>query len=327
MTVALHLFRRRLFFAFLIRIGGHKPPLHLNRHAANQWARRCRRVLPIILMRYALPLILTLALLFTLQNLALRAVGGRTAKSESNFFSSMGRIQAGATGRANVMMLGSSITGRLPDKAQGYAGWANMGCDGGSAVDALRAMDEGILPTARLLVIEANTLQLALNTKPTEIGQAMRKPWFKVGMELPALSAYARPAAFFYSKLLERRTGGFELQTGEDLGVTSRPERVNGLPKAGLTVRQLELINEVRGILERLKTKDIEAIIVWLPPARGDNSPPPPWIQEMSHRCGIPYWDLGQQAIPGTITLTDGVHMAAPSAARTMKSLGKAIGH
>jgi hypothetical protein len=274
-------------------------------------------------MSYALPLLITLATCFGLQTLALRAVGGRTAKSESNFFSSIGRIQAGATGKAEVMLLGSSITGRLPDQAQGYDGWANMGCDGGSAVDVLRAMDEGILPGAPLLVIEANTLQLALKEKPTEIAAAMRGPWFKVGLNAPCLAAYARPAAFFYSKLLARRIGEFELQTGEDLRVTNRPEMVNKQPEAELTTRQLELIKEVRCILARLKAKGSKSVIVWLPPARGDNSPPAPWILEMARQCGIPYWDLGQQAAPGTVTLTDGVHMAAPSAARTMVSLMK----
>lgn len=276
-------------------------------------------------MRYALPFLLTLALLFALQTLTLRAVGGRTAKSESNFFSSVGRIQAGTTGKVDAMMLGSSITGRLPDKAQGYAGWANMGCDGGSAVDALRAMDAGILPTAPLLVIEANTLHLALNPEPSEIGQAMCKPWFKVGMELPALSAYARPAAFFYSKLLEKRTGGYDLEASEDLGITSQPEIVPTQPEAALTTRQLELISEIRELLSRLKAKGSKTILVWLPPARRDNSPPPPWILEMARQCSIPYWDLGQQAAPETVTLTDGVHMTASSAARTMRSLGKVM--
>lgn len=274
-------------------------------------------------MHYTLVLVLTLTACFAAQIFALRAVGGRTNKSESNFFSSIGRIQAGASGKVDAMILGSSITGRLPDKAQGFDGWANMGCDGGSAVDALRAMDEGILPTAPLLVIEANTLQLALNTKPTEIGQAMRKPWFKVGMELPPLSAYARPAAFFYSKLLERRTGGFDIEPGKDLGVTSMPLMVNQLPTVELSVRQLELIKEVRLILVRLKARGSEAVIVWLPPARGDHSPPPPWILEMARQCAIPYWDLGQQAAPETVILTDGVHMTASSAARTVNSIMK----
>jgi hypothetical protein len=272
-------------------------------------------------MRYTLTLVITLALLFALQVYALHLSGGRTAKSESNFFSSIGRIQAGAQGKPEVMVLGSSITGRLPDRAQGFDGWANMGCDGGSAVDALRAMDEGNLPTAPLLVIEANTLQLPLEFPVTEIGQAMRKQWFEVGMKWPALSAYARPSAFFYSKLLERRIGGFNLKSGEDLGVTSKPMIVDKQPATGLTSAQQVLIKEVRGILERLKAKGSEAVIVWLPPARGDNSPPAPWIMAMARQCGIPYWDLGQQAMPGTVTLTDGVHMAAPSAARTMQSM------
>lgn len=275
-------------------------------------------------VRYLPLLLLTLATCFAAQSFALRSVGGRTAKSESNFFSSLGRIQAGAQGKAEVMVLGSSITGRLPDRAQGYAAWANMGCDGGSAVDVLRAMDQGILPNAPWLVIEANTLQLALSERPTEIGVAMRQPWFRVGMAMPSLSAYARPSAFFYSKLMERRTGGFGTRTVEDLGVTSQPELVKPQPERTLTARQLDVITEVRGILSRLKAKDSKAVIVWLPPARGDHSPPVPWILEMARQCGVSYWDLGQQAAPGTVTLTDGVHMAAPSAARTMMSLMEA---
>jgi hypothetical protein len=277
-------------------------------------------------VRYALTLALTLAALFSLQGYALHLSGGRTAKSESNFFSSIGRIQAGAQGKPEVMLLGSSITGRLPDRANGFHGWANMGCDGGSAVDALRAMDSGILPNAPLLVIEANTLQLALDAKPTEIGKAMRKPWFKVGMEFPSLSAYARPAAFIYSKLLEKRIGGFDPNDLDDLGAKGLPMMVNSPPKAALTARQMELIAEVRGILERLRTKGSKAVIVWLPPARRDNSPPADWILAMARQCGIPYWDLGQHTAPGAVILTDGVHMAAPSAARTMRSMNKVIG-
>jgi len=277
-------------------------------------------------MRYFLIISLTLVACFSMQTLALRAVGGRTTKSESNFFSSIGRIQAGAQGEAKVMLLGSSITGRLPDRAQGVAGFANMGCDGGSAVDALRAMDAGILPTAPWLIIEANTLQLALDEKPTEIGQAMRQPWFKVGLKTPSLSAYARPAAFFYSKLLARRIGGFGTVSPEtDLGVESRPRQVLDSPARTITPRQDALIEEITAIIDRLRAKGCQAMIVWLPPARGNGSVAPPWILEMARRSQVPYWDLGQEAAPGTVALTDGVHMAAPSAARTVASLVKGI--
>jgi hypothetical protein len=276
-------------------------------------------------MRYALTLLLTLAVCFAAQSLALRASGGRFTKSESNFFSSLGRIQAGTKGKADAMVLGSSITGRLPDRAQGFPGWANMGCDGGSAVDALMAMDAGILPVAPKLVIEANTLQLALGGKPTEIGSAMKGRWFKVGMKVPSLSAYARPSAFFYSKLLERKIGGFDLTPGEDLGETSSPQPVPSPIEVELTPEQIKLIQKVSGIIGRLRERGSQAVIVWLPPARRDNSPPPAWILEMARQSSVPYWDLGQQAAAGTVTLTDGIHMSAPSAARTMVSLMKII--
>ncbi len=278
------------------------------------------------MVRYSLILGLTLSACFALQSLALRAVGGRTAKSESNFFSSIGRIQAAARGRSDVMFLGSSITGRLPDRAQGFEGTANMGCDGGSAIDALRAMDEGILPSAPLLVIEANTLQLALSEKPTEIGMAMKRPWFKVGIEVPAISAYARPAAFFYSKLLAGKIGGYAGTSGhDDLDVQSRPAPVTSHPSRPLSKRELALIDQVSGMLERLRRKGTEAVVVWLPPARKDGGDAPEWILELARRSSIPYWDLGQQAARDSVILTDGVHMDAPSAARTMRTLLAAL--
>lgn len=276
-------------------------------------------------MRYALTLLFTLALCFAAQAIALRVSGGRFAKSESNFFSSVGRIQAGADGKAETMVLGSSITGRLPDRAQGFSGWANMGCDGGSAVDALVAMDAGILPVAPQLVIEANTLQLALDGKPTEIGQAMKGTWFNVGMKVPALSAYARPSAFFYSKLLARKIGGFDLGPGEDLGVTSAPQPVLQIHQSDLTPEQGDLIQHVSGILGRLRERGSKAVMVWLPPARRDDSPPPAWILEMARRSNVLYWDLGQDVALGTVTLTDGVHMDASSAVRTVSTLRKGL--
>lgn len=276
-------------------------------------------------VRYTLILTLTLAALFALQGYALHLNGGRTIKSESNFFSSMGRIQAGAYGKADVMVLGSSITGRLPDRAQGFDGWANMGCDGGCALDALRAMDAGILPSATVLLIEANTLHLALDERPTEIGEAMHGHWFRVGMKWPQLSAYARPSAFLYSKLLARRTGSYALPDGEDLGAVTVPTPVSSMPTVALTPEQSRLIGETKNLLTRLSAQGCRAVIVWLPPARPDGSAPAPWILEMARQCGIPYWDLGQQAASGKVTLTDGVHMDAPSAARTMNSLQSAL--
>ena len=277
-------------------------------------------------MRYTLTLTIALALCFALQGLALRASGGRFNKSESNFFSSTGRIQAGTVGGPKIMALGSSITGRLPDRAQGFPGVANMGCDGGSAVDALRAMDQGILPIAPWIIIESNTLHLALTSEPTEISKAMRGQWFRAGMKFPCLSSYARPSAFFYSKLLAKRTGdtgAFNLTA--DLGIASKPAPPSVDAAVQLTAEQEALAAEINDIIHRLEAKGSRFLFAWLPPARSDGTPPPPWILETARRSRALWWDAGQEAAPGTVTLTDGVHMAAPSAARTTVSLLNAL--
>lgn len=277
-------------------------------------------------VKYLLIVVTSLVCLFLFQAFALKAVGGRTTKSESNFFSSVGRIQAGTVGAPKVMLLGSSITGRLPDRANGFKGFANMGCDGGSAVDVLRAMDSGILPIAPILVIEANTLPLALRPIPSEVGVAMRSTWFKVGMRYPALSAYARPAAFAYTILLSKKIGDYgDPHSEESLQLTSMPHELSDVPKGRIAAAEEALINELLPLLNRLKSRGSEVVFVWLPPARQGNSSPPLWIRSLISASGSLWWDLGNEASPGLVTLTDGVHMSAPSAGRTVISLRQGL--
>jgi hypothetical protein len=277
-------------------------------------------------MRYFTILMLTLAACFGVQALALRAAGGRTTKSESNYFSSLGRIQAGTVGKAQVMLLGSSITGRLPDRSQGFDGFANMGCDGGSAVDALRAMDQGLLPMAPVLVIEANTVHLALKRDPSEVGLAMESPWFQAGMRVPAVSAYARPSAFAYSRLLARKIGGFgDPAAAEDLQVPSRPARFTFSTAEPLATDERALIDELLPLLHRLQQRGCRTVFVWLPPGRPSGSPVPPWLATLVADSNSEWWDLGTEADPSLIVLTDHVHMSAPSAGRTMRTLVKGL--
>ncbi len=276
-------------------------------------------------MRYLFPFLFCLGSCFGLQAFALRAVGGRTVKSESNFFSSLGRIQAGTEGRPEMMLLGSSITGRLPDRAQGFERFANMGCDGGSAVDALRAMHRGILPTAPLLVIEANTLVRALNPRPSEIGLAMTRPWFRVGTHLPLLSAYARPSAFLYSKLLAGKIGDFgDPAGGNDLRVTSAPVSPD---HRNIMIEKDErrLVDELVPVIRKMEAKGTRVVVVWLPPARPENFPVPPWITALIAESGAEWWDLGNAADASLVSLTDGTHMSADSAARTVVSIRKGL--
>ncbi len=276
-------------------------------------------------MRYPLILAITLALCFAAQSLALHLSGGRFAKNESNFFSSIGRIQAGTVGKPEVMLLGSSITGRLPDRADGFEGFANMGCDGGSAVDALRAMDAGILPVAPVLVIEANTLSRALPAGSSEVEQAMRQSHFTLGMKVPALSAYARPAGFFYSKLLARRTGDFEDPTSdEDLRISSLPGLLEKDSSVKITEEEALLKKELLAITQRLEKRGSRILFVWLPPARIEKGIPE-WISQLIAESGSLWWDLGNDASHGLVELTDTVHMSSDSASRTAISLRKGL--
>jgi hypothetical protein len=273
------------------------------------------------IMRYIITLFVSLLSCILLQNYALKSSGGRFTKSESNFFSSVGRLQAGAVGKPHTILLGSSITGRLPDRAQGYDGFANMGCDGGSAMDTLEAMHSGILPIAPVLIIEVNTLQLAFGDHKSEISDAMRRLWFRVGMKIPILSAYARPSAYFYSKLLERKIGDFSIPSEDDLGVISAPKLFIDSTNDNLPQIQRDFIERFTSITHQMKNDGVSIFLVWLPPARSYAGDPPAWIVELARRTNIPYWDLGQEALPGKVILTDGIHMAASSAARTIHSL------
>lgn len=271
-------------------------------------------------MKYLATLTVSLILCFAAQALALRASGGRFTKNESNFFSSIGRIQAGAQEGLEVAFLGSSLTGRLPDRSHGYDGVANMGCDGGSAIDALRAIDRGILPAAPILVIETNTMIRAVDPTPSMIALAMERPWFRVGMEVPLLGAYARPSGFFYSILLAKKIGSFDTGDVPDLRVTSNPGPT-AEPERDWDDAKEALIAEIAEISKRLKARGITTVFIWLPPGRPEGQAPPGWKVAMAARSGSPWWDVGQHADRSLVQLTDGAHMAAPSAARTVRTV------
>lgn len=277
-------------------------------------------------MRYFTILMLTLAACFGVQALALRAAGGRTTKSESNYFSSLGRIQAGTVGKPEIMLLGSSITGRLPDRSQGFEGLANMGCDGGSAVDALRAMDKEFLPTAPILVIEANTVHLAMKQEASEVGAAMERPWFQAGMRVPSISSYARPSAFAYSQLLAKKIGGFgDPAADDDLRIASSPKPP--LPQAPepLATGEQALVDELAPLLKRLQNRGCRTIFVLLPAGRRSDTSLPAWLTTLVTESNSEWWDLATEVDPSLIVLTDHIHMSAPSAARTARTLMKGL--
>ncbi|MBK1827826.1 hypothetical protein [Haloferula rosea] len=270
-------------------------------------------------MRYLASLLFTAAILFSIQGYALWRADGRPGKNESNFFSSIGRIQAGIKIEPRVMLLGSSLTGRLPDESNGFEGVANLGCDGGSAADALRAIDRGRLPGAPLLIVEGNTLYKSAGAPPSEVAKALDGVWFSMGRRFPLLSAAARPSAFFYSALLESRVGAFDTTESMPLPVVSSP--VVPVSSADLDPDEVELVLELVDVISRLKVRGMVVEIVILPPGAPEGAPNVEVPRALARTADVRFWDLSRGLPEGAVKLTDGVHMDRESATATLRCL------
>lgn len=272
---------------------------------------------------YAIAFAVILAACFGAQTLALRLAGGRTVKSESNYFSSLARIQTRAVGGPEVMLLGSSMTGRLADRAAEIPGVANLGCDGGSAVVTLRAIDRGQLPAAPVILVEANTLSYALEDRGREIAAAIGSDWFKLGARIPNLGATARPTAFAYSWLMAKKDGPAHA-SDEGLPVSSKPAVLDPADAPALDPAAAALVEELSGIIRRLEARGSRVILFVLPP------PPKPGAQAelpraLAARTGTPWWDLNQNLPADAVRFTDGLHLDAPGAAKVLATLAGVV--
>lgn len=272
------------------------------------------------MFKYLAGFVVIFAACFGLQTVALRESGGKTLKSESNYFSSLARIQTESETNPKVMLLGSSMTGRLGDRAKKVAGFANLGCDGGSAMIVLKAMDAGLLPTAPMMVIEANTLPYALEKRGDDIGKAIHTDWFKLGLKNPNLGATARPTAFAYSWLIARKSDSGVASGNELLPITTTPAVLDPASAPHLDPAAESLVDEVSAIFKRLENKGCKLLLVNLP---GDPKDHPPKNIAIALACksGVPWWDLTEGLPDGAVAFTDGLHMDAPSAQKVMNTL------
>ena len=253
------------------------------------------------------------------QSLALRKSGGKTVKSESNYFSSIARIQTESQCKPRVMMLGSSMTGRLGDRAQHFDGVANLGCDGGGSVITLRAMDRGILPTAPLLIVEANSLAFELEGRGKEIGMALESHWFQTGIRHPNLGATARPTAFAYSWLMARSSGSITNNHQEFLPIRTKPSKLTMVSK--LSPEEEKLADELTGIFGRLREKGCEILLVMLPPGAPADSPQMRIPLAVAAKSGVRWWNLTEGLPPDSLGFSDGLHLDAESAQKVMLTL------
>jgi hypothetical protein len=276
-------------------------------------------------LRYLAGLLGMLAVCLGLQALALRMSGGKTLKSESNYFSSIARIQTESQGPPRIMMLGSSLTGRLGDRARHFDGVANLGCDGGSAVVSLRAMDQGILSVAPLLIIEANSLAFELEHRGKEIGQAINSHWFEAGIRIPALGATARPTAFAYSWLMARSSDSATQREQTFLPIITRPSILDPSAAPKLDSRETVVADEIAAIFGRLKKNGTKIMVVMLPPGAEADSAQSRIPIAVAAKSGVPWWDLTEKLPAGSVNYSDGLHLDAASAQKVMLSLMREI--
>lgn len=271
-------------------------------------------------MRYFLPLCSALAACFALQALALRAAGGSTRKGESNYFSSVARIQEATRGEPRVMLLGSSRTGRLPGRTRGAEGVANLGCDGASAVVALRAIARGELDPAPVLLIEGNTLYKAATEPDPGLAEAIASPWFGIGCRVPMLGATARPSSLIYNFLLERKHGSSPMPRTLPAPLT-RPIRIDPRASVPLGDREEDLVEELAGIVGKLRDSGVRILIHDLPPQAPGDSPNVRVSRELARRTGVPWWDLSGAVPEGSWHYTDGIHLDPASASWVLSLL------
>ena len=215
------------------------------------------------------------------------------------------------------------MTGRLPDRSQGFVGVANLGCDGSSAVDTLRAMDAGILPSAPVLIIEGNTLYRSVNAEPNEIARVMDSPWFNIGKHVQNLGATARPAAFVYSKLMAHKLGAGRQTATIEITPSNAPSIPIGSPPT-LSHAESLLIDELFALLSRLKNRGSKFIITVIPPGGNSDSASVRLPMALALKAQVPYWNIHHGLQEDTISYTDGIHMNPSSAATIMTLLSKA---
>jgi hypothetical protein len=129
----------------------------------------------------------------------------------------------------------------------------------------MRAIDKGILPLPPILVIEGNTLYREQGAGKSLVAEVMDSPWFSVGRKFPNLGATARPSAFAYSILLERKVG--RADEGERLPLPVPALAMIPPPDAEpMPEKASAVIAELTAITERFRERGCRMLIVQLPP-------------------------------------------------------------
>jgi hypothetical protein len=265
-----------------------------------------------------------LLLCFGLQALLYHGLHLGTGKTESNYFSTMSRFQAACPPGADLAVAGSSISGRLPGREAGNPKVSNLGSDGGSPIDGMKLVQEGLVGRPEWLVVETNTLfnGAGYAEKPAVIGA--RGIWFAAGGRFPLIAAGARPSGMFYGLLLNRKWRG----SGEPFVITKLPADVDASPPAFEYLEvESQRLKELVGRLRYIRNSGVKVLLVNLPAGQlspRDQQRMEAAVATISTELKLPYLDLAGQIPRESLVFTDSVHLGPSSAARVLDTLQSA---
>lgn len=277
--------------------------------------------------RFAFGLLTALAAAFLAQTLLLKGPAARLPKGESNFFSSLARIQAAARQPNSVTLVGSSLTGRLPGMESGNAGVGNLGVDGGSTVEGLSLIDSGRVGCGPVLICETNTLLVGVGGKPSLLTRSVGKPWFEAGRKCVNFSAAARPSSMGYAGLLKWKRGAPE-STGMPFVVMDHSEVSLAIPHEFSDAEERRIL-EVITMLGRQRSKGIGILLVKLPGGvqePGYAAKVRAAAAAVSSAAEVPMIDLEAILPRRELSFTDGAHLAPGSAARVLATILEVAG-
>lgn len=259
---------------------------------------------------------------FALQAFAYFVLHGGAGKTESNYFSTLGRFQGSCAPGAEIACSGSSISGRLPGRESGNRSVANLGSDGGSPYDGLKLIAEGVVSPPKWLVLETNTLFNGIGYPEVPAVKSARGFWFAFGGRLPLLGAAARPSGMLYARLLRRNWNGdtepFELKVRPQLVQSRDPVKFD------FTSEEMERVKSLEAALSTVRNSGVRILLARYP--AGEMKPREiermnATIALLSAAVDAPYLDL-EAAIPReSLVFTDPVHLGPASAARVLETL------
>jgi hypothetical protein len=246
-------------------------------------------------------------------------------KGESNYFSTLARLQAAARVESpQIAFVGSSLTGRFPMGCLGRRG-INLGCDGGSSLDSLLLLSSGGFQVPPHVVVEANVLE----SDSTSLRGIAEGGWFKLGVELPVFSAAYRPSSLLYRCLKQSGSNldaGMNDRSAQWATFSEKPE----VPefKHEINAESLAECARITGLVHAIKKTGCRVMVVWIPNGRGRGELLQEQVmkaQQMAADCNIPFFDLRGLDELKLVDYTDGVHLDESSAANVVRLIERQL--